>query len=290
EDRHVMIASWRPLGSNGRPLPDDGVERSYSAVFDGHNGSRAAEEAAGRLHTLIAAEPALRTATGCKGPSSMMAAEEEAMRIALVKSFRCLDDSLITQARQDGGRDGSTALVTVRLGDSIYTAHAGDSRAVLCRAGGVAHRLTEDHKPNLPAERSRIESVGGRVEWQRCWRVVVEPGDGRPGSGLAVSRSLGDYDFKEPRKLVDATPEVVRTRLMPGDAFVVLASDGLWDVMTDQDAVDAVRSALQACEGAKAGKPTSADATLAAEAALALAVRRGTVDNVTVLVMALTWS
>jgi hypothetical protein len=43
EDRHAIIAHWRPLGSNGRPLPDDGIERSYCAVFDGHNGSRSAE-------------------------------------------------------------------------------------------------------------------------------------------------------------------------------------------------------------------------------------------------------
>ena len=72
-------------------------------------------------------------------------------------------------------------------GDCLYAAHAGDSRAVLCR-GGAPVRLTEDHKPNLATERARVEAAGGRVEFQRCWRVVVEPRDGRPGSGLAVSR------------------------------------------------------------------------------------------------------
>jgi serine/threonine protein phosphatase PrpC len=65
--------------------------------------------------------------------------------------------------------------------------NAGDSRAVLCR-DAAAYRLTEDHKPHLPHERNRIEEAGGRVDFQRCWRVVVEPRDGRPGSGLAVSR------------------------------------------------------------------------------------------------------
>jgi hypothetical protein len=66
-------------------------------------------------------------------------------------------------------------------------APTGDSRAVLCR-DAAALRLTEDHKPHLPQERCRIEEAGGRVDFQRCWRVVVEPRDGRPGSGLAVSR------------------------------------------------------------------------------------------------------
>lgn len=66
-----------------------------------------------------------------------------------------------------------------------------------------------------------------QVDYARCWRVIVDPGDGRPASGLAVSRSFGDPDFKEPLHLVTATPDVMQERLLPGDTFVVLASDGL---------------------------------------------------------------
>lgn len=81
----------------------------------------------------------------------------------------------------------------------IWAAHAGDSRAVLCR-GGDAVRLTEDHKPELVVEKQRVEANGGRVEMQRCWRVICPAANGRPASGLAVSRSLGDLDFKEPAR------------------------------------------------------------------------------------------
>lgn len=56
---------------------------------------------------------------------------------------------MLAVARRDGTRDGATALVVLRLGGVLYSAHAGDSRAVLCR-DGHAHRLTEDHKPHLP--------------------------------------------------------------------------------------------------------------------------------------------
>lgn len=71
---------------------------------------------------------------------------------------------------------------------------------MLCRAGRAV-RMTEDHKPNLPAEAERIRQVGGRIEFSKCWRVVLEPLGLRPGSGLAVSRSFGDLDFKEPCRL-----------------------------------------------------------------------------------------
>ena len=80
-------------------------------------------------------------------------------------------------------------------------AHCGDSRAVLSRAG-QAVQLTRDHKPNLPAESKRIREAGGRIDFSNCWRVIVEPKAGCPGSGLAVSRSFGDLAFKEPCRSV----------------------------------------------------------------------------------------
>ena len=86
-------------------------------------------------------------------------------------------------------------------GEVLYTAHCGDSRAVLCRAGRSV-RLSEDHKPNLPAERERIRQARGRIDFSNCWRVIVEPRGGRPGSGLAVSRSFGDLAFKQPCRSV----------------------------------------------------------------------------------------
>lgn len=90
--------------------------------------------------------------------------------------------------------DKSELLLT---GETLWVAHAGDSRAVLCREG-AAQRLTEDHKPNLARERVRIEAAGGRILFQRCWRVICESRDERPSVGLAVSRGFGDLDFKEP--------------------------------------------------------------------------------------------
>ena len=142
---------------------------------------------------------------------------------------------------------GSTACVAM-VGETgeVVVGNVGDSRAVLCR-GGRAVRLTTDHKPELPEEKRRVELAGGVVRplqmpWAG-WNVDVGPmrvftADGQ--GGLAMSRALGDARLKLAphvrRALVSAAPDV-RVRLLAGDdTFMVLASDGLWDVVTDQAA------------------------------------------------------
>ncbi|GIL80760.1 hypothetical protein Vretimale_9141 [Volvox reticuliferus] len=292
EDRHCIVQCLRPLSSSGQPL-QDGVQRCLAAIYDGHNGTRAADTAAARLHMLLAADAALRTHTGELAPPAAMAAEEAAIGAALRRCFRRLDDEILAEARADGARDGATALLVMRLSDTLYAAHAGDSRAVLSRRGHAV-RLTEDHKPHLPAEKARVEAAGGRVDFQRCWRVIVEPREGRLGSGLAVSRSLGDLDFKEPRRFVECEPDVRRLMPQPGDNLVVMGSDGLWDVMSDQEAVDCANTALLARRGPLTStSPAFAyrdeDAQYAAQALLDAAQKRGTADNVTVIVMLLQW-
>ncbi|GLI70999.1 hypothetical protein VaNZ11_016115 [Volvox africanus] len=295
EDRHCIVQCLRPLSSSGQPL-QDGVQRCLAAIYDGHNGTRAADTAAARLHMLLAADAALRTHTGELAPPAAMAAEEAAIGAALRRCFRRLDDEILAEARADGARDGATALLVMRLSDTLYSAHAGDSRAVLSRRGHAV-RLTEDHKPHLPAEKARVEAAGGRVDFQRCWRVIVEPREGRLGSGLAVSRSLGDLDFKEPRRFVECEPDVRRLVPQPGDNLVVLGSDGLWDVLSDQEAVDCANTALLARRGASSSSSSSSpafayrdeDAQYAAQALLDAAQKRGTADNVTAIVMLLQW-
>lgn len=251
-----------------------------------HNGTLAADHAQQRLHEILAEEPALRTCCG-EGPPASMAQEEERMGAALVHAFEATDREILMRCRMENGRGGATGVVIVRIGGSLYAAHCGDSRAVMCR-GGEPLRLTEDHKPNLPRERKRVEGLGGRVDFARCWRVIVDPGDGRPASGLAVSRSFGDPDFKEPLHLVIATPDVMREQLTEEDAFIVLASDGLWDVMDDKYACDLV--AMQLAQAASMGSDGQVAATLAAEALVRASLDAGTMDNVTAVVGLLSWN
>jgi len=137
----------------------------------------------------------------------------------------------------------------------LYTANAGDARAVLCRAG-KAVRLTYDHKGADRQEAKRIQDAGGFVLNNRVNGV------------LAVTRSLGDSSMKE---FVVGAPYTTETHLTANDEFLILACDGLWDVASDQQAVDLVRD--------------DQDVNVAAKKLMQHALDEGTRDNVTILIV-----
>jgi len=113
----------------------------------------------------------------------------------------------------------------------VYVANAGDCRAVLVKRGGKAVALSEDHKPNLPRESKRIKESGGHVYFDGSWRVE---------GILAVARALGDMLLKP---YVTATPDVVEHEVSDDDLYLILASDGLWDTISNEEAARIVLSA-----------------------------------------------
>ncbi|KAI0674847.1 protein serine/threonine phosphatase 2C [Trametes maxima] len=137
----------------------------------------------------------------------------------------------------------------------LYCANAGDARGVLCRSG-KAVRLTYDHKGSDKQEAKRIMDAGGFVM------------SGRVNGVLAVTRALGDSSMKE---FVVGSPYTTETELSEQDEFLILACDGLWDVVSDQAAVELVRGI--------------ADPRKAAEELLDHAYRNYSSDNVTVLIV-----
>ena len=158
---------------------------------------------------------------------------------------------------------------------TILAANIGDSRAVLCR-NNTAWDLTRDHKPNDPDEQARIESAGGKVVWcgdtDRFGEPILDHGVYRVNGNLALSRAIGD---RSERPHVIAEPEIIKAEVGENDSFIVLASDGLWDVLGSDMAVELVLSLLE--EGHSRDKM----ATLVVEEAL----RRGTYDNITVIII-----
>jgi protein phosphatase 1L len=211
-------------------------------VFDGHGGSRAAEFVKQNLFDNLLKHPKFLSDT----------------KTAIVETYKQTDQEYLKAENSQHRDAGSTASTAVLVGDRLLVANVGDSRAVISR-GGTAVALSNDHKPNRTDERQRIEDAGGVVMWSGTWRV---------GGVLAVSRAFGDRLLK---RYVVAEPEIQEEFICDDVEFLVLASDGLWDVVSNQDAVTMVQHIQDAEEAAK---------RLTEEA-----FKKGSADNITCVVI-----
>ncbi|XP_077215479.1 putative protein phosphatase 2C 24 [Tasmannia lanceolata] len=249
----------------------------YFGVYDGHGCSHVATSCKNRLHDLVAEE---------------LGAGEDSVnwKEVMERSFKRMDTEVV------GGRTenltancrcelqtpkcdavGSTAVVAVISPEKIVVANCGDSRAVLCR-NGKPIPLSSDHKPDRPDELNRIQDAGGRVIYWDGPRVL---------GVLAMSRAIGDNYLKP---FVISEPEVTVTERSPDDECLILASDGLWDVVSNDTACSIVRMCLRGipanspgkCAGGKcSGKGCSDAAILLTK----LALGRQSTDNVSVVVV-----
>ena len=143
-------------------------------------------------------------------------------------------------------------------------ANAGDCRAVLCRKGDAIN-MSEDHRPIYPSEKRRVEELGGYIN-----------DDGYLNDVLLVSRALGDWDMKSPAPSpLIAEPEFQQMFLTEDDEFLIIGCDGIWDVMSSQEAVSLVRRGLQQHDD-----PEQCARDLVMEA-----LRLNTFDNLTVIIV-----
>lgn len=179
---------------------------------------------------------------------------------------------------------GSTAVVSVVTPEKIIVSNCGDSRAVLCR-NGVAIPLSVDHKPDRPDELNRIQDAGGRVIFWDGPRVL---------GVLAMSRAIGDNYLKP---YVISEPEVTITDRTADDECLILASDGLWDVVTNETACGVARMCLQSRKPPSPPRSPGNDISVTAAGSsdkacsdasillTKLALARHSTDNVSVVVV-----
>jgi len=232
------------------------------AVFDGHGGSEASNFAARTFPSYVAkylkdgvrcSEALYRAFEDTEGlflervvVSDFDGDEEDAVASDTASKSMTSTTTVEPRHRRSDPLEGSIAgscAVCVLLdspNDRMVVANIGDSRAVLCR-GGKAIALTRDHKPTCPDEIARIVQAGGFVSM------------GRTNGQLAVSRSLGDYTFKVDEiyandgfsrrykrmdaPIVSAQPEITVVDFDSEDDFLIVACDGLFDVMSNDDVV-----------------------------------------------------
>lgn len=202
--------------------PRTGEMIGLFGVFDGHGGPNAADYVRSNLFINLMQH--------AKFSSDLVD--------AITEAYENTDSQYLKQDSNNNRDDGCTAVTAVLIGQRLLVANVGDSRAVLCRAG-KALPLSIDHKPNAREERQRIENAGGVVVWAGTWRV---------GGVLAVSRAFGDRPLK---RYVIPTPDIKEELLTSEDEFLILASDGLWDVVSNQDATAIIRDILDSEKAAK---------------------------------------
>lgn len=209
EDSHTHILS----------LPDDS-EAAFFAVYDGHGGAKVAEYAGKHLHKYITKQTEYK---------------EGNMVDAMQQAFLELDEAMLQEESLKIEQAGSTAVTILIKNDTLYCANVGDSRAIAC-INGHLEVLSLDHKPSNPLEKKRIMAAGG---WVDCNRV---------NGNLALSRALGDFSFKNNRhkiaeeQIVTAFPDVEVRPITPEWEFIVMACDGIWDVLRNDEVLDFVWS------------------------------------------------
>ncbi|KAG0211838.1 Protein phosphatase 2C 2 [Mortierella sp. GBA30] len=202
---------------------EDSEGTAFFAVYDGHGGPNVAKYSGEGLHKKIVSDKAF-----AKGDY-----------VAAIKNgFLEMDRALRFDPEYGGDSSGCTAITaTITDKDVLYVGNAGDSRAVL-GSDGTAIALSNDHKPVNKEESRRIVAAGGFVEY------------GRVNGSLALSRALGDFEFKmnatlgPDDQIVTANPVIVEHKLTEDDEFLILACDGIWDCMTSQEVVTFVRKGI----------------------------------------------
>ncbi|XP_078177239.1 protein phosphatase 2C family protein [Carex rostrata] len=174
---------------------------------------------------------------------------------ACINAMKAVDCELRFKPGLDSSFSGTTAVYIIKQGKDLIIANLGDSRAILASISEdgclQAKQLTTDFKPNIPQEAERIKKHHGRVFSLRDEPSVARvwlPDENYPG--LAMSRSLGDFQLKHHG--VICTPQVVYHRITDRDLFIVLASDGVWDVLRNEQVVSTVYNTKNKLEASRA--------------------------------------
>ncbi|CAK9328288.1 unnamed protein product [Citrullus colocynthis] len=235
----------------------------FFAVYDGHGGSQVAKFCAERMHEVIAEEWGRE---GIKGHEW-----QKRWEIAFSNGFQRTDNEVVSEAVATD-MVGSTAVVVVLSGCQIIASNCGDSRAVLCQRN-KAIPLTVDQKPDRQDELMRIEREGGKViNWMGARVLGV----------LAMSRAIGDRYL---RPWIIPVPEISFTTRSDEDECLVLASDGLWDVMTNEEVGQVACHLLRRLRRLSLTTDDTPPAQIVANNLTEIAYGRNSSDNISVIVI-----
>ncbi|KAL4029175.1 hypothetical protein IC575_012399 [Cucumis melo] len=251
EDTHVCIHDMaKKFGCSF--LNEEAV--SFYGVFDGHGGKGAAQFVRDHLPRVIVDD-------------SDFPLELEKV---VTRSFMETDAAFARSCTLETSlSSGTTALTAMIFGRSLLVANAGDCRAVLSRQG-CAVEMSKDHRPSCTKERKRIEALGGFIDDEDYLNGL-----------LGVTRAIGDWHLEGMKEMserggpLSAEPELRLMTLTKEDEFLIIGSDGIWDVFTSQNAIDFARRKLQEHN----------DVKICCKEIVEEAIKRGATDNLTVVLV-----
>ncbi|SCP03764.1 protein phosphatase PPM4, putative [Plasmodium malariae] len=269
----------------------------FSGVFDGHGGSNCARYVMTHLKTNLIAKFRQSFLITCKkqfkeksSRLNDLSVEIRALYDSCIKGFDMTDKNYIEISKKYDYKDGSTACVVLIYGPDddgslkVLCANCGDSGALICH-NKKPIKLSLRHKPDLQEERMRILKCGGIIaNINGINRIITKHKDKNNKSkektflALSTSRSFGDISYKVPRKIVLCKPFIsVYTIDFDMDSFLVLATDGILNVLSDKEIIDIVWKNIHK-------KPEEA-----AEEVVKEATRRGSTDDKTCTVIFFYW-
>ena len=218
EDQHEII-------QNLDGAKDELKNISIFGIFDGHGGKDVSKYLKNKL-------PQYFTMSHMNYDTN----NHDKLKKYIEKVYDHVQTSLEKKLKNKSYNIGSTALVCLfykknkKINYDII--NVGDCRAVKCNKDSIGIPLSKDHKPHLVDEKARIEKLGGEIIFDgEDWRI----------KDLSVSRAFGDMDATP---YVTHKPEIFKYSLKQNDKFIILGCDGLWDVLSNQDAVDFVINEL----------------------------------------------
>jgi len=249
EDQHFHMLNINNDNTNLNPI-------NFFAVFDGHGGKAISKFLKDNLPYYF-----------------LNKFKEDKQNIfnkpkLATKYFNKVYEHLQTKMKNEHPKatvnSGSTACVVIHYknnSDKLWVINVGDSRAVKCNKENIAEQLSQDHKPASPDERQRIEKLGGVIEFDGAeWRILK----------LSLSRAFGDLDCMP---YVTNMPQIYNYKINKKDKFIIIACDGLWDVLSNQDAVDYINELIQYNYKGNLAKSLAE-----------FALEKGSMDNITTIV------
>lgn len=262
---------------------------SFFALFDGHSGVQCADYLRDNLHQFVTRQPSYR----------------KEKKKALMDGVTECEKKFLEKAQLSADNSGSCALVCLFENTKLYVANVGDSRAIFGKfRGKISEQITVDHKPEEKGEKERIFKMGGSIfRSKKCvYRESIDltgtstelveemkygPYRVNPG-GLSVSRTIGDLPAKDSTKggnpnCIIGVPEVHEIDLTGDHDFIVMACDGIYDVLSNEEVVKGVWESLQKHTKSKGLKEAC---RIASEYVMKMSFDKRSMDNVTVIIVA----